>query len=307
MKKIVFLVVVMMFGISLFAQEKRDAETIKKELSETNEQISKLQGKAKALQTEIDELPGWKFGAFGTAGMHLSGFKNWYSNTKPNLSSGHIGVVANIYANLHKKKYFWLNYMNANLAWEKSYNKDKDKEDKGYEGKTDVFKLSSLYGYKLSEKIALSGLAEYNGTLIDNFNDPGFLDLGIGVTWTPVENLIVSANPLNYNIIFSGKHSHYKSSLGGKLMVDYSRSFGKLNLKTNFTTFMSYASNNYSNWTWTNSIAYTFWKGIGIGFNFGLRQNRQEDFNSELVQSPTLEKTDDVLQSFWLFGLSYAM
>jgi hypothetical protein len=36
-----------------------------------------------------------------------------------------------------------------------------------------------------------------------NLNDPGYLDLGAGVTWTPIKDLIVVIHPLNYHFIFS--------------------------------------------------------------------------------------------------------
>lgn len=60
-----------------------------------------------------------------------------------------------------------------------------------------------LYGRNLSEKWAASALMEYRTTIIDNFNDPGYLDVGIGVTWTPIDNLIVVIHPLNYNFVFA--------------------------------------------------------------------------------------------------------
>ncbi len=302
MKKVVLLLA-MMIGVSSFAQT---VEELKKEQSTKKAEIAKLQGEVNAIQGKIDAFPGWKYGAFGTVGASLSGFKNWYSNAVPNSSAGNIGVVLNGYANLDREKYFWRNSANINLAWVKLDNKDIETDDADFKGTTDVFNLSSLFGYKLSKNFAASALGTYRTTFIKNFNNPGFLDLGIGATWTPITNLVVVIHPLNYNFVFSNGESNYESSLGAKIVADYTRKFGSINFKTNFTTFLSYKSMDYSSWTWTNSFAYTLWKGIGLGFDFGLRQNKQEAFNFA-VPKTTLEKTDNKLQSFWLFGLSYSL
>ena len=78
----------------------------------------------------------------------------------------------------------------------------------------------------------------------------------------------------------------YESSLGAKIVVDYTRQIGAVNFKTNFSTFQSYKSGDLSNWTWINSFGYTLWKGIGLGFEFGLRGNKQEALANALAQDP---------------------
>ena len=115
-------------------------------------------------------------------------------------------------------------------------------------------------------------------------------------------------HPLNYNFIFSSGDSQFESSLGAKVVADYTRKFGGLNLKSNLTAFLSYEDGDYSNWQWTNSLSYTFWKGIGVGFDLGLRSSQQEAFNFLVAQDPTLtiDTADNDLQSFWNLGLSFA-
>ena len=73
-----------------------------------------------------------------------------------------------------------------------------------------------MYGRKLSEKWAVSGLLEYRTTLLNNFNDPGYLDLGVGFTWTPITDLVVVIHPLNYNFVFADDDTIFQSSLGSK-------------------------------------------------------------------------------------------
>ncbi|MGB7395012.1 MAG: DUF3078 domain-containing protein [Pricia sp.] len=287
-------------------------EELKSEKAAKNDSIDAIQGRVDALQKEIDTYPGWKIGAFGTLGANLSNFNNWYLQNVPNNSSGNIGVTVNAFANLDREKFFWRNSGNANLQWVKLDNKDVETDSEDFEGTTDVFTLSSLYGYKLSKKFAISALGEYRTSVINNFNDPGYLDLGVGATWTPLENLVVVVHPLNYNFVFAENDAVYESSAGAKILVDYTRKFGKLNLKSNFSTFQSYESSNLSNFTWVNSLGYTLWKSFGLGFEFGLRGNHQEVLANALdvdplpTPQPTFDNTDNELQTYWLLGLNYA-
>lgn len=306
MKKIIVALSLLISGYSAIAQTESE---LKKELGEKKASISELQKEADAIKAKIDALPGWKYGAFGTLGGSVSEFNNWYLQAAPNNSSGNIGLTVNAFANLKQEKYFWRNSLNVNLGWVKLENEDDVNPDDNFNVATDVFNLTSLYGYKLSEKLAISTLGEYRTALLEgSFNDPGYLDIGVGITWTPIENLVVVVHPLNYNFVFSDGSSQFESSLGAKIVADYTRKIGAINFKSNLSAFLSYEDSNFSNWQWTNGFSYTLWKRIGVGFDFGLRGNKQEAFNAELPNTPglTLEDTDNVLQSFWLLGLSYA-
>jgi hypothetical protein len=289
---------VMVFAVS-FSQSKEELESQK---AEVQAEADKFQAKADSIQGVIDALPGWRIGAFGTIGGSLSQFNNWYAQGIPNNEAGNIGFTVNGYANKIEDKYFWKNALTLNLNWIKFDDKDNPNDDDGFRAATDVFNLSSLYGYRVSDSWAVSAFGEYRTTLIDNFNDPGYLDLGVGMTWTPNADLTVVIHPLNYNFVFSNGDTVFDSSLGAKIVADYTKTIGKLNIKSNFSTFQSYEDSNLSNWTWTNSLGYTIWKNIGVGFDFALRDNRQEAAN---FQDVDLEQADNDLQSFWTFGLSY--
>jgi len=315
-KKLVLLTVVF-FGVhTLTAQT---VEELKSELGPKKDSIAAIQGRVDAIQAKIDGMPGWKKGVFGTIGGNIGGFNNWFTQALPNNSSGNIGITLNGYANLKQEKYFWRNSLNINLAWVKLENTSDGiiipEEQKGFRESVDVFSITSLYGYKLSKTWAVSTLGEYRTTLLNNFNNPGYLDLGVGVTWTPITDLVVVIHPLNYNFVFSDGDAQFESSLGAKIVADYTRKIGAINFKTNLSAFLSYEDPDYSNWTWTNSFSYTLWKMIGVGFDFGLRSNKQEAFNFGLGQDAmanppittrTLENTDNELQSFWNIGLSYS-
>lgn len=194
--------------------------------------------------------------------------------------------------------------MTLNLKWVKLDDKDDPTDNDSFEPTTDVFNVTSLYGRKLSDKFAISTLAEYRTTLLDNFNNPGYLDVGLGSTWMPTTDLTIVIQPLNYNYVFSDGEIVFASSFGTKILADYTKKIGAINFKTNL-----------SNWTWTNSFSYTFWKMIGVGFDFGLRSNKQEALDYALGQidplnppaeTPSFDNVDNDLQSYWVFGLSYS-
>lgn len=306
MKK-VFLAFILLIGVSyLNAQTKEELKALKKEKTDS---ISALKAKEDAIQAEIDALPGWRFKATGTIGGSISGFSNWYSKESPNSSVGNFGVNLNAYADLIEEKFFWKNATNINIGWVKFDDEDDPTDSDAYEVATDVFSLSSLYGYKVSKTFAVSALMEYRSTLVENFNNPGFLDLGVGGTWTPITNLVVVIHPANYNFVFSDSQAQYDSTFGAKVVADYTRSFGGLNLKSNLSVFLSYEGSNFSNYTWTNSFSYTFWKSLGVGFDFGLRKNKQEALNYYLDTDPnaTFDSIDNDLQSYWLLGLNITL
>ena len=310
MKKISILLLLVCISFTANAQT---AEELKKEQAPKKAQIAKLQKEVKALQTKIDAMPGWRKGAFGTIGASLSGFNNWYARKAPNTSAGNIGITVNGFANLIEKDYFWRNSATINLGWVKIDDKDDATDSSDFETATDVFTISSLYGKRLNSKWALSTLGEYRTTLLDNFNDPGYLDLGAGLTWTPTSNLVVVIHPGNYNFVFSSGDTVFESSLGAKIVADYTKKYGGLSVKSNLSMFQSYSNGDLSNWTFTNSFGYTIWKGIGLGFELGLRKNKQEALNNAISNTPatastvpTFSTVDNKLQSYWLFGLSYA-
>ncbi|WP_046759174.1 DUF3078 domain-containing protein [Kordia jejudonensis] len=305
MKKIVFALALF---VGMFSMNAQTEEELKAQKAEKQAAADALQAEADAIQAQIDALPGWEVGAFGTIGGSISRFNNWYAQGTPNNSSGNIGFTVNAYANLDQEKFFWNNSANINLAWVKLDDKDDPTDSDKFREATDVFNLSSLYGRKISEKFAISGLMEYRTTILSNFNDPGYLDVGVGGTWTPIKNLIVVIHPLNYNFVFSDNDTVFESSLGAKIVADYTRKIKAINFKTNLSMFQSYKSSDLSNWTWTNSFSYTLWKMIGVGFDFGLRQNKQEAVNFNLAQgnvNTTFDNVDNKIQSFWTLGLSY--
>lgn len=293
--KRLFTLLLLSISTLVVAQEMDQAQLIdslKSLKAEKEAAVKELQGEISSIKGQIDALPGWEVGSFGTLGFNLSNFNNWQKGANPNAVSSAIRASVNAYANYDEPKLFWRNSGGINLGWLKLDTDVDDNEDADFEQVADVLKLTSLFGYKLSDKLALSSLAEYNTSILSNFNNPGILDFGVGFTWTPIQNMVVVVHPINYHWVF-GDNPEFDSGLGTKIVADYTRELVPgLTWKTNLTTFLAYKSTDpsLSEWTWTNSFGFSVWKGIGVGLEFGLR-------NAE-VESPDG-------QSYWLLGISY--
>ncbi len=306
---------ILIFSYTFFSYS-QELKTLKDSLqlkkiayTKQKQKLNQLQKEMSEIENKINFLKGFVLNAIGTIGVDFSKSTNWYANSRPNLYSEHIITTFNISAKLERKKIFWNNASTVNLGWKKIDDIDTPtKEDIKYENKTDEFKLSSLFGYKLKHNFSISSLAEYRTTLIENFNDPSFLNIGIGSTWTR-KKITITINPLDGNIIFSKNKpaKNYKSSLGGKLAINFSPTFNRIKLISNFTSFISYKSSDYSEWTWANVIQYPIWRKLGLGVNFNLRQNKQQVFNNPTTKFKSLKDTENTLQTFWLFGLSYSI
>lgn len=312
MRKGVSIGVILMLCLGpVIAQTMEEMEAMKAaktaELSALEGQLKDLGGQVEGLKKEVADLtekltpyPRWDVGALGNIGLSFSNFSEWLPKAQPNTTAFNIGFSSTGFANLQQKKYFWRNGANLTLGWVKFNDRDDPTDSKDFKVAADALNASSLFGYKLSEKFAISALGEYRTSVLDDkFNDPGYLDLGAGATWTPATDLVVVFHPLNYNLIFSSSGFDYKSTFGCKIVADYKRQLTEgIAWKSNLSAFVSYEGSDFSNWTWVNGLT-TAVKGIGIGLDIGLRGNKQEALAAG--------RTDNPLQSYWILGLAYAL
>src|SRR5687768_15382858 len=275
------LILSIVFTFQAQTQEELLAKKAEKEaeLALIEPELKDLSAKAETLKAEIATLteqttpyPRWDVGALGNAGLNFASFNDWLSKSSPNTTAFNIAVTTNGFANLQQPKYFWRNNANLTLGWIKFDDKDDPEDSNEFQVAADAFNASTLFGYKLSETFALSSLGEYRTSVLDDkLNNPGYLDIGAGVTWTPIVDLVVVVHPLNYNFIFSRGDYEYQSSLGAKFLVDYKKEITKgIAWKSNLSAFMSYEKMDLSNWTWVNGFT-TARKGFGIGLDVGLR------------------------------------
>jgi hypothetical protein len=282
------------------AMKSATLDSLKQELDALNSQVSTLQGEVAGLTDQLTPYPRWNKGVLGNLGLNFATFSDWLSKNQSNTSAVNIGVTSTAFANGEWEKSFWRNSANLTLGWLKFDDKDNPDDTEGFQVAADAFNLSSLYGFKLSPKLAISTLGEYRTSILEGkFNNPGYLDVGAGATWTPASNLVVVVHPLNYNFVFADEEFSYESSLGAKVVADYTKKIVEgLNWKSNLSAFLSYEGSDLSNWTWVNTFS-TAYKGIGIGLDIGLRNNKQEALAAELDNNP--------LQTYWILGLSYAI
>ncbi len=279
-------------SMSILAQG-QTIEEYQAQKAEKEAALATLQAEIADLNAKIDAFPGWDVGSFGTLGFNLSKFNNWFKGANPNAVSSSIRASLNAFANYDDAQYFWRNSGGINVGWLRLDTDVEDGDDADFEQVADIFKISSLFGYKLSEKLALSALGDYNTSILSNFNDPGILDLGGGFTWTPVKNMVVVVHPLNYHWVF-GDDPAFNNALGAKVMADYTTEITPgLTWKTNFSTFLPYESTEptLAEYTWVNSFGFNLWKGIGVGLEFGVRKAEVESADG---------------QSYFVMGLSYA-
>ena len=310
MRKGILILAIACFGIgTTIAQTTEELIALKEakaaELTVLEAELAALTDSVDALKVVVEDLtdkvtpyPRWDIGAHGNIGFNVSNFSDWLSKDSPNTNAVSLTFTGNGFANLDQKKYFWRNGLNLALGWQK-FDDAEDPTDDEFESSADAATFNSLFGYKIGEKLAISALGEYRSSVIDNFNDPGYLDVGAGLTWTPITDLYVVVHPLNYNYIFFDEGYEYTSTFGTKLFVDYKKQITKgLAWTSNISAFFSYEGSDYSNWTWINGLT-TNVKGIGLGLDFGLRSNNQEAEAAGLTTNP--------LQTYWVFGLTYGL
>jgi hypothetical protein len=273
--------------------------------AEKQAEANAFNGEISSLASQIEILSGWKKGYSGLIGLDINKSNGWQSNPNPNSSSASLNIGFTGFANRKGDGYFWNNKGIISKSWQDVDLSDADAaaEDDGlFDNSTvDIVNLSSLYGKTINDKMAISALGELN-TSIENFFSPGTFDIGTGVTWTPMSDLVVVIHPLNYHIAFSGIDGvDTRGALGAKLRADYTRKVdvgGKpLTWSSTITSFIPYSGADEGKptlfeYTWLNTFSYEIWKGLGLGFNFGIR-------NAEFESPDT--------QSFYSLGLSYTL
>ena len=286
-------------------KEAKEAElkALQSELDELNGKVESLKSDVKTLKDKITPYPRWDKGLLGNVGLSFANFNDWLPKEQSSTSAVNIGLTMNGFVNGDYEKAFWRNDLKLTLGWLRFDDKNNPDDVDEFQVSADALNAYSLYGYKLNKKLAISTLGEYRTSVLDGkFNNPGYLDLGVGATWTPATDLVVVVHPLNYNFVFADEIDgfEYQSSLGAKVVADYKRQIVKnLAWSSNLSAFISYEGSDLSNYTWVNSFS-TAVKGVGIGLDIGLRSNQQEaDANEDISGNP--------LQSYWLLGLSYAI
>ena len=316
MKKLLLFCLAIIFAFNANAQtDKEKLAELKAELAKEQAEADAAMAEVAAVQAKIDALPGWRYGGVGILGLNWAGTSDWISNAVPNSSSFSPSLALTGYAYNLQEKYFWRNDAALNVAGLRFKNTDlpENQQQDSLQITNNNFNLTSLFGYRLTEKFAVSALGEYRTVVLANnvngetseFNNPGFLDIGVGATWTPIENLVVVFHPLNYNIVFPS--GEFDSSLGTKYVINYTRKLPMgVAWTSNMTGFFSYSDMedpNLHSWNWVNGVSFTAFKGIGVSAQLTLRRNAQEAFKFGGITSDD----DNLTQLAYVIGLSYSL
>ncbi len=268
-----------------------------------------LQAEADALQKQIDEFPGWKFSGLGILGLDFAGNSDWFAIEQPQSRQNSVGLGFSAFANLDQPKYFWRNALVINMRQIKS---KENADATEVESITDALELNSLYGYKLNDKIAISAEGRMTTTVLQ-FLDPGKITASAGLTWTPIPNLLVLVHPLGYELNLPS--GDLLSAPGAKIGATYTREIlPGVAWNSNLSAFLAYSggtndqgvelsAGDLSNWTWINGFGFNIWKGIGVGLNVGLRQDKQLAYLADLNGNEVTE--ENPLQFYYNLGLSY--
>lgn len=307
----IYLLILFSMGLSIgYTQTLEELEAMKAEKEaakgEVMEQVKSIDAEIADIDKLIKEFPTWTTGFTGLIGLDFKGASNWFAADVPNNSQTGLGISLNAFANRDAPKYFWWNSAVANYSTAKVKNEIPNEPEQELTSEASFFGLNSIGGYALTEKLFVSAEGRYETTVLE-FNDPGKLLFSAGVTWKPIANLVVIAHPLGYQINFPT--GDYTSSTGAKIGAIYNGTLVPgVEWSSNLNAFLSYSGDDdknftagdLSNWTWLNTFTVAnIFKGVGLGFNIGLRKDKQLAVAKGATDSP--------LQSFYNIGLSYSL
>lgn len=273
-------------------------ESLQAGISEHQNAIDSLQKQLKIVKDSLIQYPYWTVGGGVLSGFNFNNFSNWANrgeNINSSASSFSIGLHG--YANKKGENYFWRNKARVNVGWQYFKRSEEDREAQ-IEKISDMLQMVTHYGYNICPEIAISALSEWESNLLDQTINPSYLDLSIGMTWTPDESFVNIIHPVNYELAIANSEQ-FESSFGAKLVFEFNKNIEKrLSLQSNFSGFLSYERLDYlSNFTWSNGLNVKLFKGLGMGLEYALRVSQQETFELNLA--------DEHLQSYVVMGLSY--
>ena len=345
MKNLFLTVLCGMFFLVATGVQAQSLDELKSMKSDKEAALAAIQAEVDALDKQIYTFPGWKVGGVGVAGFNLLSNNDWYQLNTPNSQSSGLNIGLGAFANLDVEKYFWRNLLDVAVARTANFGIKGEDATKSV-ALTNGLNLSSLFGYKLSPKWALSAEGRWTSTILTfdpgdvtdllddefgvQFNAPGQATLSAGLTWLPINNLVVLIHPLGYQKNWPGE---FISSAGAKIGATYAGEIVKgIAWTSNLSAFIPYggdksvdfvnpvtdaalgtsdvySAGDLTNWEWTNGFSTSLWKGVGLAFNLGLRQNRQQaDLQRAIIAAdagPTQNSDENPLQSFYTLGLSY--
>ena len=175
----ILLIGIVLFTFNTNAQSLEELKAKKADLASQaaakQAEVDALNGEIGSLTKEINILSGWMTGFSGNIGFNLNKSNNWVASPNPEASSSSLGLSLASFANKMTEKTMWRNKGLINMAWQDVNLQSVEVDTSGGlfdNGTVDILNLSSLYGYRIHSKFAISALAELN-TSVKNFVNPG--------------------------------------------------------------------------------------------------------------------------------------
>jgi hypothetical protein len=182
-----FLFILILLGINSSAQD----ESVKKMQSESSRTIKK---------DPTDTVPStWKKGGIYNINLSQGSLSNWAAGGD-NFSLS-LNSYLGLYAFYKKDRHSWDNTLDFNLGYVNSTSLGARKND-------DRLDLLSKYGYALTQKLNLAGLANFRSQLFKGYNysndkktlssaflSPAYLLISPGIDWKPDEFFSVFVSP----------------------------------------------------------------------------------------------------------------
>lgn len=268
MKKILLLLTVSMFSVSLFSQD----------------------------DAAVDTTEGWNIKGTLSLNIAQSSFTNWAAGGENSLSGN---ILFGGQANYKMNKSIWENMLLTTYGTIRKGN-DFNKTD-------DRIELNSKYGYQAfkNDKWYLSAILNFktqytpgyanegDSIKVSNFMAPGYVNLGLGFDWKPVDYFSVNFAPLDAkmifvtdqylanrgdygvdpavidtagNIITPGKNMKFK--FGAYIRAEFNKEiFKNVNLFTTLDLFSNYLENPGNidvNWEMIITLKINEWLAAGI-------------------------------------------
>lgn len=313
MKKLVFTFFsFLLMSIILQAQTLEELKAMKAEKEAIKDNIDK---EIADLDEKIKKFPGWTKGIAGLVGLDFNGANNWFANDIETNTSRGFGLTINGFANGNMEKHFIKNSLLTSINTSKATNKNLndatgiEEAEEEISARASYLELTNLTGFYVAKNIAGSAKASYVTTIFE-FNEPGQLAFSLGATWKPSSDFALYVHPIGY--LWTFPTNIFASTYGAEVGATYSGEIiPGVEWTSNLNAFISYRArevagidrpaSDISNWTWNNAFAIAdLYKGIGLGINLGLRNNKQLGFAKNVSDGGGI-------QMIYGVGLSYAV
>jgi len=274
MKNLLVFFVLIFFGCASFGQE-----------------IHKV---AKAKDLAHDGAPAdtakkrWFVQGSGSLAVSQAAFSNWAAGGENSVG---LAAFLNVKANYKKGKHAWANTIDLGYGLQYLGNGSNAKFTKT----NDKLELTTAYGYELDKnrKWYVTVLANFksqftagynypdDSTIISNFMAPGYLVVGLGVTYTPAKWFYLYVSPTSGRFTFvldqkladAGsfgveKGKNFRGEFGPYVRADLNKDLAKnINLSTTlelFTDYLKDFGNIDVNWSMLLSLKVNKWLATSI-------------------------------------------